>query len=388
MKKLTGRYCATQFTFWAASSGAASFATTFLLGRGVSSALVGTLLAAAGLLSCATQPVLASLADRSRKSVLPSMLIEISTLCGLCFAVQLIPGLPLQAAALFYIAGIWCSDSMVPLLNALSVSYTQAGYPIDYGVGRGIGSVGTALSSLALGYIIAQLGTVWMILFILFFRAINMVIVAGYPKIEKLGSTEAEKAESCSIWEFFARYRWYCASLLGILFLGMFHAMTENYLIAIMERLGGNSSHVGTALFISAMAGFPVIFGINAVRKYLRDTQLLKIAAVSFLIKAVLFYFAPNITTVYLLQLLQMTSYAFLAPAQVYYANGKIRQTDMVKGQAFITAAYALGCSCGNFAGGQLLPLGVNAMLAAGILMALAGTVVIFLTVNQDDVAE
>ena len=57
-------------------------------------------------------------------------------------------------------------------------------------------------------------------------------------------------------------------------------------------------------------------------------------------------------TTIYLLQLLQNTSYAFLAPTQVYYANAKVGSSDMVKGQAFITAAYALGCSAGNFMGG------------------------------------
>ena len=57
----------------------------------------------------------------------------------------------------------------------------------------------------------------------------------------------------------------------------------------------------------------------------------------------------------------------------------------MVKGQAFITAAYALGCSAGNFTGGQLLTLGVDAILIAGILMALIGTVIIFSTVNKSD---
>ena len=57
----------------------------------------------------------------------------------------------------------------------------------------------------------------------------------------------------------------------------------------------------------------------------------------------------------------------------------------MVKGQAFITAAYALGCSAGNFAGGQILTLGVDALLLSGILMALGGTAIVFLTVNQSD---
>lgn len=229
MKDLTFRYCATQFTFWAASSGASSFATAFLLSKGLSSGFVGTLLAAAGLLSCATQ------------------------------------------------------------------------------------------------------------------------------------------------------------SLLGILFLGIFHAMTENYLIVIMERLGGGSGHVGNALFISAITGSIVIFGIGFIRRRVRDTALLKTAAVSFLIKALLLYLARDIGTIYLVQLLQMTSYAFLAPAQVFYAKEKVRPADMVKGQSFVTAAYALGCAGGNFTGGQLLSGGAEAILTAGIAMALAGTVVIFLTVDRSD---
>lgn len=85
------------------------------------------------------------------------------------------------------------------------------------------------------------------------------------------------------------------------------------------------------------------------------------------------------------MQLLQTTSYAFLAPAQVYYANAKVRRCDMVKGQAFITAAYALGCSAGNFTGGQLLGYGVKEILSAGIVMALVGTAIIFPTVSKSD---
>ena len=70
MKNLTLRYSATQFTYWAASSGAASFATAYLLSQGIPSGTVGLLLAAAGLLSCITQPILASAADRTKQFVL------------------------------------------------------------------------------------------------------------------------------------------------------------------------------------------------------------------------------------------------------------------------------------------------------------------------------
>lgn len=385
MKNLTFRYSVAQFTYWAAYTGTTSFATTYLLNMGLPAGTVGFMLAAAGLCSCVTQPLLAAAADRAKKFVLIKMMLLISVLCCGCFVVQLIPGLPPLAAGFLYMAGIWGTDSMVPLLNAISVSYNGAQCRINYGMARGTGSVASALSSLAVGYIIAGLGTFWMILFLLGFRVASIIILAGFPTIEKAPVLSEKPEDSSSVLQFFASYKWYCVSLLGFLFLGMYHAMTENYMIAIVGRMGGNSSHVGTALFISCISGAPVIFCSSHIRKRIPELWMLKIAAGSFLLKAVLFYFAENITTIYLLQLLQITSYAFLAPTQVSYASAKVRSCDMVKGQAFITAAYALGCSAGNFAGGQLLGYGVDVMLLSGIVMAAAGTAVMFLTVGKSD---
>lgn len=152
-----------------------------------------------------------------------------------------------------------------------------------------------------------------------------------------------------------------------------------------MESLGGNSSHVGIALFISSMVAAPAIFFFGKVREKIKDTNLLKIAALSFLVRAVCLYFSRDISTIYLLQLLHITSYGFMHPTQVYYANAKVAPKDMVKGQAFSTAAYALGCSAGNFIGGQLLGIGVEAILFAGILMTVIGAMILFLTVNKAD---
>jgi PPP family 3-phenylpropionic acid transporter len=130
----------------------------------------------------------------------------------------------------------------------------------------------------------------------------------------------------------------------------------------------------------------PVILWFDTVRKHIPDNRLLKLAGLSFLLKAVLFLIAPSVTSIYLIQLLQATSYSFLYPTQLYYANAKVQQADMVKGQAFITASYTLGCAIGNFTGGQLLAhFNVVALLIAGIVMAAAGTLVLFLTVDRKD---
>ena len=123
---LTLRYSITQFTYWAASTGAASFAAIYLLNKGMPSAVVGTLLAISGILSCISQPFLASAADRAEKFMLKKMLLSISALCMICYGLQLVPQIPLLAAGVIYVTSLCASDACVPLLNALSVAYNQA----------------------------------------------------------------------------------------------------------------------------------------------------------------------------------------------------------------------------------------------------------------------
>lgn len=384
-KNLTARYSVTQIFYSAVYSGSTAFATTYLLGRGMAPGLAGALLACSGLLACLTQPFMASYADRAKNFVLPRMMVGLSLLCILCFSLQLMPGLPLLAAGILYVLGVWCGDAMAPLVNALCVACNDAGYTTNFGIARGLGSAASAVGALSLGHIIAKLGNTWMFALFIALEIVSMVAIAGFPNLPKSLPVQGRKENSCTIGEFFVKYRWFSLSLLGIGFLAMFHCMIENYMIAIMQRLGGNSSHVGTALFISCISGAPVIFCFQFFRRRCKVTTLMLISAFSFLVKAVLVYFAPSITTIYLIQLMQTCTYAILCPAQVYYASEKIHVSDMVKGQAFLTAIFSLGCSAGSFLGGQLLNFSVDIMLMAGIVTAGIGTVILILTVNKSD---
>lgn len=384
-KNLTARYAVTQFFYSAVYSASGIFATTYLLGRGLSPGLAGTLLALAGILACLTQPMLASFADRAKTFVLPRLMVALCLLCITCFGLQMLPGLPLLAASILYVLGFWCGDTMAPLVNALCVACNEAGYTVNFGIARGLGSAASAIASLALGYIIAKLGNVWMFCLFIGFELIAMIAIAGFPNLPKT-AFRSSAAKCCSIWEFFAKYRWFSFSLLGIGCLAIFHCMIENYMIAIMGRLGGDSSHVGTALFIACISGAPVIFLFQTFRRRCKNNTLIIISALCFLAKSVLIFFARSITTVYAIQLLQTCTYALLCPAQVYYAGEKVHVSDMVKGQAFVTAVFSLGCSAGNFLGGQLLGISVDAMLIAGMVTALLGTVILVLTVNKQDI--
>lgn len=386
MKNLTLRYSLHQGFYWAAAAGVLSFASTYLLSKGFSPAQVGVLLAVSSLLSCTSQPFIASIADRARNNILPRMVLILTGLCMISFGSLILFPVPLPVLGLLFLLGVWAFDVMNPLMNSIHVHYGTSGYPMNYGVARGVGSLAFSLAALLLGYVIRFAGADAMLFAVLGALVCVVVTVAGYPRTGASLQPRHAAADCCSVGVFFVRYRWYCVSLTGIAFLAMFHVMTENYLIAIMERLGGNSSHVGTALFLSSASAVPVLFLFSRIRQRIPDQWLLKIAGLSFLLKGIVFLLAPNILTIYAAQLLQTTSYAFLSPVQVFYAKQKVSPADMVKGQSFITAFYALGCALGNLLGGTLIEqFGVLTMLVIAVVIAAFGTAILFLTVGKAD---
>jgi len=385
-KNLTFRYTLQQCAYWAAAAGVVSFATAFLLEKGFAASHIGVLLAAGNLLSCAFQPFLADRADQIGGNAIKWFIAALTAVSMGCFAA--VEGIPMSTGVygLVYLLGVFTFDAMNPLLNAVAVSYNRCGCRINYGLGRGLGSFAYAVAALVIGRVMAGLGADWMIWICLALLGANVAVTLGYPALSESASLRERRQECCSVPVFFRRYKWYCVSLLGVMCLAMFHAMTENYLIEVVAPLGGDSGTVGVALFVATAIEMVVIVNFDWLRTKISDTWLLKLSGLSFLLKSVLLLLAPNVTAIYGIQLLQATSYSFLSPTQLYYADSKVSPADMVKGQAFITAAYTLGCAIGNFLGGQFLDVfDIRALLWAGVAMALAGTVVFFLTVGKKD---
>ena len=386
-RSLTARYSVQMAFYHICTCGMFSFAASFLLDRGFNAAGTGVILALASLLSCLLQPAVASFADRSTRVSLPQLIAGFTVLCALCLlALHFFPLSPLLFAALFLSAELLL-DAMQSLLNALSVYFNTHGRPIDYGVGRGLGSLAFAAGSVGIGAAMRRFGAESMLLLVLASLCGYLAVTLRFPRAEQdpalSGAARALQAEACSLPEFFRRYRLFCLSLGGVLFLAGFHAMTENYFITLMQSLGGDSRHVGVALAVATVVEVPVFVFFSRIRRRMGTALLLRLAGLTFLLKSVSLLLAQSILAVYAAELLQATSYGFLIPAGVLYAEERTAPQDMVKGQALFTAAYALGCSCGNFLGGQLVTAGgIRLLLQAGIGLAAAGTAILFATVR------
>ena len=298
-KSLTFQYTFHQMAYWATAAGVMSFATAFLLQRGFAASTVGILLASGNLLSCAFQPVLADWADHTGGNVLKWLTAGLTSVSAACFlSIQLLP-LPETVFGLLYLLGVFAFDAMNPLMNALNVSYMTSGYSINYGLSRGMGSLAYAIAALGIGKIMARFGADWMIWISLGLLAVNGAMAMSYPSLLTGVSTEKKQNDCCSLPVFFRRYKWYCVSLLGVMLLGMFHAMTENYLIEIVTPLGGDSGTVGVALFLATAVEAVILVYFDKVRSKISDNWLLKLSGISFTLKSVLLLMASSVAAIY-----------------------------------------------------------------------------------------
>lgn len=384
---LTFKYSLHQLAYYCASTAIFAFCTIFLLEHNFSASQAGIIMAAGNWGACLLQPVLGDIADRgTRPLLIPLTFILVMINVVSIFSILTFP-LPKIVFGGLYLFCALSFNSIGSLANAITIYYSERNWPISLGIGRGLGFFAYAAGSLVFGYVILWIGidqTIWIGFALLVILALLTITFPTLSQEEHLSVVPKGKTtDSISLLQFFKTYKVFSASLIGVIFLGMFHVMIESYFIAIFERLGGNSSNVGTALAVAAFSAVPITFCIDNIREKVTSAWMLRISGIAYILKAVLLLFAPNIISVYLIQLLQTATYAFLAPGQIFYAAECTEAKDMVKGQTISSSAYSLGCALGYLAGGLLIDyFGVVTMLITGIVITTIGTIVLFVTVK------
>lgn len=389
-RPLTLLYCLHQASYFFAIAGIGAFAVTYLMDKGFAAAQTGILLALTSVFSCALQPLIGSYVDRRSMSLLSGIILRFlgTALCAFLIIELLHP--PIAVTAVLFVVGSLTFSITVPLSSSLCAYYSQNGYHIDYGMGSGVGSLAFSFASLLIGYMIAALGSSFMMLFCLSFIVIEMLMVMRYPKVGEGARAlpKAETSSSLSLFAFCRRYRRFILTLMGVMCLASCHAMAENYLIQIFTRLGGGSAHVGVALFLACTTAAPILLFFEKVQRKTGVILLMRLAGIFYIAKAVLLIFAPTIVSVYLIELLQTFTYCFLYPSLYYFVGQRIAQVDTAKGQTIASSLYTLGTALGNSLGGTVIDyFSLNAMLALAAFMACCGMLLVNFTIGKADSA-
>ena len=389
-RKLMIQYCILQGSYWASFCVIYAFATVFLLSRGFESSMIGVIIAAGNILGVVLQPMVASIADRSKKISLHKLTAMLSIIMILLLVLlYFVPNGLLAVAVLFLLTDTFL-QVIQPLINSVSVYYVNQGVSVDFGAARGIGSLSYAAASYILGIVVEKFGTRSILMAGILVALVLLVTVLSMPVLSssaasRLGEKEPEQNDAGLI-VFAGRYKNFMLTLAGITLLFTFHNMNNAYLIKVIENVGGTSADMCRMLSIAAVTELPVMFLFSRISKHFKSSTLLMVSSAFFAIRAAGFMLAGNVMTMYLAAMLQIGSFALYIPSSVYYVNETMLDQDKFKGQAVMTATNTLGGVFGSLFGGFLIDnAGVGAMNTVCFAMAAAGAVLVFLFAGRHE---
>ena len=401
----TLRYTLINVTYFIAFCTIHAYAAVYLLDRGFTNTQIGILLAVSNIVSAILQPLVAALIDKqgffTNRNVMMicAALIAVGSLL-LLFADSV------KAVVFIVFSFIYMVQfTYMPVMTALNFEYKRAGIDIFYGLARGLGSAGFAVTSAIIGRVIEMRGVRVLLYCNIVIMIVQFVIVWFFrlpdkrPEAAAITDTDNDPAdgtytendltadvpENSNIIQFFRKYPAFMILIIATVLLFFTHNMLNDYLIQIIRPLGGSESNMGVATFIAAMLELPTMAVITLISGKVSKRLLLIIAGISFTIKALIMMFAVNIPMAYLSQAMQMFAYAVFIPASAYYVSETISEHDQVKGQAFVTSSFTLAGVFSSLICGVILDrFGEGTMLVTGSIVSIIGTLTLIAAMIKD----
>lgn len=377
----TIRYTLLNVAYFSAFCTVHAYAAVYLLAKGFSNTEVGILLAVANIVSAILQPVIAGIIDKPG-FLTNKRFIIISVLVILAGAVALLV-LPDQKLLIFVIYAVifMIQFAYQPVMTALCFEYRKAGCDIFYGLARGLGSAGFAVTSIFIGRAVEEEGVPILMWVTIATMVFSLIVILTFRKPEDApGETEEIKHEGVahnSFRSFAATYPAFMLFLFGTICFFFAHNMINDFLIQIIRNLGGNETELGYATFLQAILELPVMALIGILLKKFSAAKLLAFSGVAFLVKILLLVIAKGMPMLYVSQGFQLFAYAIFIPAGAYYVSQTMEELDQVKGQAFITSAITIGGVFSNLISGLILDrASILAMLLTGSAVCALGVAV------------
>ncbi len=384
-KTLNAKYALINAFYFFLVCGTAGFANNYLLYKGLDTSLIGVLLTLVSIIALIGQTTMAPIVDKSKqwnekKFILLTLIVAI-----ICYVLMIVvPGESLFMMVLV-VLGFAFATIGIPYLNSIAFIYEKVGIKINYGLGRGVGSACYAIAALIIGQLIkikdASILPIWLLVMAVLCAAVVVSLKVPEDHEEK---EEKKDIKNMTYSAFFKKYSNILIVVFAMVLLFFTHMLINNYMINIVEDIGGDAGSQGTATFIQAMVELPPMFGFAFLLKKFKIDSLMIFSAIAWAIKDILILIAPNMTIYYFAMIFQMFSYAIIIPASVYFADEYIDSEDRNQGQAIIGAAGTIGGLFASFVGGILLSvLSVRTTLYVGIAVAVVGAILMVVAITN-----
>lgn len=386
---LTPRYSCIQFFFWIVFVTLANFASVFLLNTGFTNTQIGIIIALAGVVSALLQPTVASYADKNSSPSLKKICIFISLVALVLSAFLLFYTRSLLCTGIFYGSCFVLIQLLTPMVNSLGMESLNQGKKLNFGIGRGMGSLSAAVIASTLGILVDRLGIRAIpasisIGLLLFLFSLWIFPFRKVSKEHQQNLTAAEKAPGSGALYFFRKYKKFTIVLLGSIMVYVSHVLINSFAYQVIVEKGGSSTDMGIAMALAAIIELPTMFLFGYMQKKIRCDIWFRNCGIFFALKTLFSLLAPNMTVYYIIQIFQAFGWALISVSSVYYVNSIMEPQDVIKGQAYFTMTYTIGTVLGALLGGWLIDLaGVSAMLIFGTAAASIGAVLMLFATEK-----
>ena len=403
-KLLNIKYGCIHGTYWMYYGVAGSFASAFLLARGYSNAEIGIILAVGNILAVFLQPLIADLADRSKKLSLVGV-TQISTVLLMVLTLMLFV-MKQKSAALWvvYMFIMAWMTTLQPLFNSLAFKLEETGVHINFGACRSVGSLAYAVLCAFLGTLVEAKGVGVLPLsgeiVLLMLLASIWVTKTQFDRMvgEKTGKqavsvlgecgqvpvADAEEAEEINLALFVKRNKLFVVLNLAVIGVFFSNSILNNFMLQVVEGVGGTSEDMGRIFSVMAFLEIPALFFFDKIKERFSCQLILKFAAICFTLKVLLIYLAESVTMIYVAHLLQTLSFGLFLPAMVSFIGEVMAKGEAVKGQALYTVMTTASSMLASVLGGIMLDVsGPGFMLLVSTIVTGLGALVLVLIVDR-----
>ena len=373
LRRATPYYSLMQCLYWVIYCLMVGFASVFLLDRGFTNGQIGLILGLSYLLSAVLQPIVGAWFSRRGIRLNRGVAVAYMPVAALSLGIWLLPVGRVPLAVMM--VAVFTTQSMLqPSINALFRTLETPGDRVNFGLARGFGSVGYALSSFLMGRLLNRFAP--NILPAAYFGAIALLIIvlllARTHETEGGGQVAARGA---SYGEMLRRHPHLALFLVGAACMFLAYSFIDSFLLQILRSIGGDSGNLGTAITLSAMTELPAMMLFSHFSRKGKGVRLFLISIWFWLAKDVLTLLAPSPGVLYVVQLLNFASCAVYVPGMMDYMRHVLPESQLLRGATLAGTATTLGSLVATLLGGSLIDrIGVRSALAVIQIFAVCGT--------------
>ncbi|MFD9625257.1 MFS transporter [Peribacillus muralis] len=366
-----------QSFYWAGFCILFAYLTPYMYSLGYSNTQVGITAASISVASIVGQPVCGYMCDRLR--TVKSVMVFCLALSAVLTALFLFVGKSFWMLLILSTVISFIFQALYPLIDSWTVTARLKNSTINYGLTRGIGSLGYAVTAAVVGVIFDRYGYEWMF-YLFMLTAFITILCALFPQdIKPTSKDESEKGKlKLKDLKQLLLNKEYFGFVLIMTILYIAYKANSTFLPALMKQVGGTNADLGLAWSILGLSEVPFILISGLLLKKFKDTTIIFIAMIFFILRVGLPIFATNPTQLIWMTALQGLSYGLFLPASVYYISRIVPKQLSNTAQTFAVALYSgLGIAIAGVLGGVLADsFGIYSVYKIG------GVVVIIMTVT------